>query len=140
TTVLPQNAYHIRTLSRDLSKLSKLLPNCEMRCINCRSLPSPFLSEHNYKHQIWLANKPSILQVNRIGFSLVLSLRTRALPSPIFFAATSPVTGKLSVLLQTSAVCLFAYWVANFVVPNIILKDLQSNKTNEDGENPGEDE
>ncbi|KAK4439781.1 hypothetical protein Salat_0313000 [Sesamum alatum] len=111
-----------------------------MKCINSRSLLSPLLSDHKYKHQLSANRKPSSAQWNRNGFSSV-SLRTRALPSPIFLAASSPAAaGKLSVLLQTSAVCLFAYFVANFVVPELILKDLKSKETNKDGENPAEDE
>lgn len=39
-----------------------------------------------------------------------------------------------------SAVCLFAFWVANFVVPEYILKDIKAKETKEDGENPAEDE
>ncbi|KAL0443358.1 UNVERIFIED_CONTAM: hypothetical protein Slati_2058500 [Sesamum latifolium] len=111
-----------------------------MKCVNSQSLLSPLLSHHKYQHQFW-KSKPSSLQSNPNGFSPV-SLRTRALPpSPIFLAATSPAAaGKLSVLLQTSAVCLFAYFIANFVVPELILKDLQSKEANKDGENPAEDE
>ncbi|KAG8386112.1 hypothetical protein BUALT_Bualt03G0115100 [Buddleja alternifolia] len=113
-----------------------------MKCINYHSLSSPLiLSKIKYKYPFWLPNKPSSkLQENSNVFSLV-SLRTRALHSHIFLAATSPPTaGKLSVLLQTSAVCLFAYWIANFVVPEMILKDLQAKKIDENGENSIEDE
>lgn len=34
--------------------------------------------------------------------------------------------------LVHSAGLLFVYWIANFVVPEFILKDLQSDNTNED--------
>ena len=39
--------------------------------------------------------------------------------------------------MMGSGVCLVAYWVANFVVPEIVLKDLQSK---EKEENSNEDE
>ncbi|KAK6153809.1 hypothetical protein DH2020_013448 [Rehmannia glutinosa] len=107
-----------------------------MRCIKCESLHSPLFSEHNDKHQNWPANKPCMLKANRNSYPSLVSLRTRAVPA---LAAALQPAGKLSVLLQTSAVCLFAYWVANFVMPEIILKDLRSkNSTNEDAENPEE--
>ncbi|XP_011095412.1 uncharacterized protein LOC105174880 [Sesamum indicum] len=111
-----------------------------MKCINSQSQLSPLPSHHKYKHQ-FCESKPSSMRLNPNGFSFV-SLRTRSLPpSPIFLAATSPAAaGNLSVLLQTSAVCLFAYFVANFVVPELILKDLRSKEANKDGENPAEDE
>ncbi|KAF3614196.1 putative rab3 GTPase-activating protein catalytic subunit-like, partial [Capsicum annuum] len=45
-------------------------------------------------------------------------------------AINSPAaSGDLSVLLQTGAVMLFMYWIANFVVPQFILKDLQDDST-----------
>ncbi|CAN4103999.1 unnamed protein product [Withania somnifera] len=45
-------------------------------------------------------------------------------------AVNSPATsGDLSVLLQTGAVMLFIYWIANFVVPEFILKGLQDDST-----------
>ncbi|KAK6153845.1 hypothetical protein DH2020_013484 [Rehmannia glutinosa] len=109
-----------------------------MRCINCESLHYPLFSEqHNDKHQNWPANKlPCMVKANRNSYRSLVSLRTRAAPA---LAAALQPAGKLSVLLQTSAVCLFAYWVANFVMPEIILKDLRSkNSTNEDAENPEE--
>ncbi|KAL1537789.1 hypothetical protein AAHA92_30270 [Salvia divinorum] len=87
--------------------------------------PSPPLPLR--RHTIWPPNKARALQ---------LTTTTAALPC-IILAATAPPAGKLSVLLQTGGVCLVAYWVANFVVPGIVLKDLQSK---EKEENPSEDE
>ncbi|KAH6822807.1 hypothetical protein C2S53_017103 [Perilla frutescens var. hirtella] len=113
-----------------------------MNCINSPSLSSPpssiYVHRHTHKHQIWPANKPLSLQLNGNGNDFSLST-PRALPSLIILATTAPPAGKLSVLLQTGAVCLVAYWVANFVVPGIILKDLQSKHTNQNDENPDED-
>ncbi|KAL8462513.1 hypothetical protein ACS0TY_033518 [Phlomoides rotata] len=116
-----------------------------MKCCNCQLLllsPSPLLIPHHInKHQIWITNKPCILQVKGNGNSLSSSSGINALPSTILLATTSSLpTAKLSVLLQTSAVCLIAYWVANFVVPNFILKDFQSNNTDDDAKNPADDE
>nr|XP_009795292.1 PREDICTED: uncharacterized protein LOC104242020 isoform X1 [Nicotiana sylvestris] len=52
--------------------------------------------------------------------------------SSYFFIAAANSPRDLSVLLQTSAVMLFMYWIANFVVPGIILKDLQDDSTTRD--------
>ncbi|KAG6393752.1 hypothetical protein SASPL_144321 [Salvia splendens] len=82
-----------------------------------------------------------MMSINHPSPPLPLRLRlhlttTAALPC-IILAATAPPAGKLSVLLQTGGVCLVAYWVANFVVPGIVLKDFQSK---EKEENSSEDE
>ncbi|KAL8033538.1 hypothetical protein ABFX02_13G165900 [Erythranthe guttata] len=112
-----------------------------MKCITSRSLRSQLFSDHKYKHQNEFINR-NINYTNR-SFSLALSFRTRSLPaaSSIFLAASAPVVGgKLSVLLQTGGVCLFAYWVVNFAVPEFIIKDIQSRVEKEDGDNPSEED
>ncbi|KAL2523709.1 Uncharacterized protein Adt_08763 [Abeliophyllum distichum] len=108
-----------------------------MKCINCHSSLSPTLSERRYT-QIKTDNflrfssvKSAWLQKGGNGFSPV-SVRTMALPSYPFLAAASPAASPdLAVLLRTSALLLFAYWIANFVVPQIVYKDLQFDKTDE---------
>lgn len=35
--------------------------------------------------------------------------------------------------IYNSAVMLFVYWIANFVMPELIMKDIQSDKTKTDG-------
>nr|XP_027061460.1 uncharacterized protein LOC113688055 [Coffea arabica]XP_027061526.1 uncharacterized protein LOC113688079 [Coffea arabica] len=59
---------------------------------------------------------------------------TRVTSAPLFLAATSPPpnSGDFSVLFQTSAVMLLMYWIANFVVPWWVLKDLEVDKTNDE--------
>ncbi|XP_030553272.1 uncharacterized protein LOC115757227 [Rhodamnia argentea] len=55
-------------------------------------------------------------------------------------AAAAPAkTGDISVFLQTGAVLLLAYWIANFVVPDLISKYLGFDKINED-ENSEDDD
>ncbi|KAL3508468.1 hypothetical protein ACH5RR_027869 [Cinchona calisaya] len=61
------------------------------------------------------------------------ALPTRVASATLFLAATSPPNpGDLSVLFQTSAVMLLMYWIANFIVPELALKDLQGDETNEE--------
>ncbi|KAL7130938.1 hypothetical protein ABFS83_13G166000 [Erythranthe nasuta] len=107
-----------------------------MKCITSHTLHSQLFSDQKYKHQNEFTNR---------SFSIALSFRTRSLPaaaaSSIFLAASAPVVGgKLSVLLQTGGVCLFAYWVVNFAVPEFILKDIQSRVEKKDGDNPSEED
>ncbi|KAI3673814.1 hypothetical protein L6452_39944 [Arctium lappa] len=67
-------------------------------------------------------------------------LRTKAMAitsSHLVVLGVSPppaATGDLSVLIPTSAGFLFLYWIANFVVPRIIMKDLESEDANKDQE------
>ncbi|XP_042485227.1 uncharacterized protein LOC122065484 [Macadamia integrifolia] len=61
--------------------------------------------------------------------------RTQALAaSSLVLGAASPPasTGDVSVLLQMSAVLLMAYWISNFVVPDIISKALHFDKPSRD--------
>ncbi|XP_019226228.1 PREDICTED: uncharacterized protein LOC109207709 [Nicotiana attenuata] len=72
---------------------------------------------------------------------LIAPLRAVDIPisSSSFFIAAANSPRDLSVLLQTSAVMLFMYWIANFVVPGIILKDLQDDSTTRDKKTDGKD-
>ncbi|KAL2472955.1 uncharacterized protein Fot_48691 [Forsythia ovata] len=121
-----------------------------MKCINCHSPLSLTPFEGRYMQQIktdkfflFSSAKSAWLQKSWNGFSPV-SVRTMALPASPFLAAVSPAASPdLAVLLRTSALLLFAYWIANFVVPQIVYKDLQLDKTNENNspndKNPPED-
>ncbi|KAJ6816203.1 uncharacterized protein M6B38_417665 [Iris pallida] len=42
-------------------------------------------------------------------------------------AAPKAIGGDISVLIPVSALLLFMYWVANFIVPGIVAKELQEN-------------
>ncbi|ONK74944.1 uncharacterized protein A4U43_C03F11710 [Asparagus officinalis] len=65
-------------------------------------------------------------------------LRIRALNTAVTIAVNSSAHGgDISVLIPVSAVLLFMYWIANFVVPDIVQKDLQE-KDSGAGEEPGQ--
>ncbi|KAL8215726.1 hypothetical protein R6Q57_022563 [Mikania cordata] len=57
--------------------------------------------------------------------------------SHLVVLAVSPpaTTGDISVLIPTSVAFIFLYWIANFVIPEIIMKDLQSEDANEEDQN-----
>jgi hypothetical protein len=60
------------------------------------------------------------------------SIKTKAIP--IANSLLLGVTNKpdIMVFLGTSAVLVFMFWISNFVVPEMVLKDLQSDQTSED--------
>ncbi|GJZ34837.1 hypothetical protein Tco_0580654 [Tanacetum coccineum] len=59
--------------------------------------------------------------------------------SMVVLAVNSPATtGDLSVLIPTSAAFLLLYYIANFVVPEILMKDLEADDATRD-QNPNED-
>ncbi|KAL8127323.1 hypothetical protein AgCh_014296 [Apium graveolens] len=68
--------------------------------------------------------------------NIVSPLRTNALTSSLVLGVESVAaySGDLKVLLRTTTGLLFVYWIANFVVPELIMKDLQSDNTEEDQE------
>nr|POE83012.1 hypothetical protein CFP56_42955 [Quercus suber] len=63
----------------------------------------------------------------------LLAPRTNAIPISLLLAASSEVKpgGDISVLLPVSAVLLSAYFLANFIVPTFIMKDLGFDKESE---------
>ncbi|XP_059645770.1 uncharacterized protein LOC132287541 [Cornus florida] len=72
--------------------------------------------------------------LRRQNIPTTIHVSTKAISTSIVLGVTAPAEsgGDITVLLQTSAVFLFVYWIANFVVPDIISKDLQFDKTSED--------
>ncbi|KAJ7963782.1 Glutathione transport system permease gsiD [Quillaja saponaria] len=116
--------------------------------MKCIQLNSPLLPLHSQlKHQqqlrhakqLWpTTNKPT-RTIQLIQHSASLSpLQTKALPHSILFAATSPPkTGDISVFIQTSGLLLFVYWIANFVVPDLISKYYGFDKVSEDQKDDG---
>ncbi|KAK1407019.1 hypothetical protein QVD17_38629 [Tagetes erecta] len=51
----------------------------------------------------------------------------------VVLAVNSPATaGDISVLIPTSVLFFFLYWIANFVVPKMIMKDLETDDANQD--------
>ncbi|KAK2990034.1 hypothetical protein RJ640_004712 [Escallonia rubra] len=119
-----------------------------MKCIHyCHRPLTPLFSQLNYKQKmkgvglLWLSTTEPTAPLRRRNISSPTApQRTKAInPSMVLGASPPAATGDLSVLLQTSAVLLFAYWIANFVVPDIIAKDLQLDKAGEEQKSIDED-
>ncbi|XP_052178858.1 uncharacterized protein LOC127792416 [Diospyros lotus] len=112
-----------------------------MRCIHqCYSPFFPSLSRSKFRQQ---PNAARLLHPD----TPLARRRTRRKPMAVsstalvLAAAASPAkSGDISVLLQTSAVLLFAYGIANFVVPEIISRDLQFDQTSKDDDSPSEND
>lgn len=105
-----------------------------MKCII--NLHSPILlkiSTNKFTFQYHKSKPICLLEQQHYDTNLATGFvkRKRNLLIPPLKAVNSPATsGDLSVLLQTGAVMLFIYWIANFVVPEFIMKDLQDESTN----------
>ncbi|KAK4341864.1 hypothetical protein RND71_037680 [Anisodus tanguticus] len=103
-----------------------------MNCINFHSSillklqSSKFTCHHHKSKPICLLEQQHYNAKLATGF--VKEKRTMLI-SPIRAVNSTAASGDLSVLLQTGAVMLFMYWIANFVVPGIVLKDLQEDST-----------
>ncbi|URD76186.1 hypothetical protein MUK42_08394 [Musa troglodytarum] len=103
-----------------------------MESISCPS-PSPpphsFLGHHSAKPrrrhgQLFLLTKSPKHRHNLLF--LAISPTQQALGNSLDAAATSPAAaGDLSVLVPVSALLLSIYWVANFIVPGMITRELQ---------------
>ncbi|MCD7452445.1 hypothetical protein HAX54_016552 [Datura stramonium] len=111
--------------------------------MNCLRIPSPILLkistnkfrwQHYKSKPFWLVEQQQQHYNAKLatGFvkgkrSVLISPIRAVVDIPFLLAANSPAAAPrdLSVLLQTSGVMLFMYWITNFVVPQFILKDLQ---------------
>nr|XP_043638774.1 uncharacterized protein LOC122609889 [Erigeron canadensis] len=70
---------------------------------------------------------PLLVNPARTKSSSTMASMGAGITSSVVLAVNSPATtGDLSVLIPTSAVFLFLYWIANFVVPEFVVKDLES--------------
>ncbi|TMX04463.1 hypothetical protein EJD97_008878 [Solanum chilense] len=104
-----------------------------MQCII--NLHSPILlkfSTNKFTFQYHKSKPICLLEQQHYDTKLATGFvkRKRNLLIPPLKAVNSPsASGDLSVLLQTGAVMLFIYWIANFVVPEFIMKDLQDEST-----------
>ncbi|KAJ8497561.1 hypothetical protein OPV22_008113 [Ensete ventricosum] len=106
-----------------------------MESIGCPSPslpPHSFLSHHSAKPrrrrsaQLLLLLTKSPKHRNNLLFLAVSPTQQQALSNSLNAAATSPAAGgDLSVLVPISALLLSIYWVANFIVPGMITKELQ---------------
>ncbi|KAJ0046984.1 hypothetical protein Pint_04099 [Pistacia integerrima] len=98
-------------------------------------------SHLNHKHKMLHTNNNEPL---RLSSSEKPTRLTRKFPSLRAFAVTDsyytlvlaatspPKSGDISVFLQTSAVMLLVYLIANFLVPSIISKSLELDEEKED--------
>ncbi|KAH7860450.1 hypothetical protein Vadar_013551 [Vaccinium darrowii] len=82
----------------------------------------------NTAQLLWLTRN----QPNKHMYNQNSSVKTKAIP--IANSLLLGVTKKpdITVFLGTSALLLFMFWISNFVVPEMVLKDLQSDQTSED--------
>lgn len=113
-----------------------------MNCINCCPPSIPSMVTHGEAKPKQYFNSVESFRPSSISKASWLlrwqnrgygSFTPRATPASLFLAATSPPnSGDFSVIFQTSAVMLFMYWIANFVVPEFVMKDLQVDEANKD--------
>ncbi|KAI8006082.1 hypothetical protein LOK49_LG07G03395 [Camellia lanceoleosa] len=104
----------------------------------------PILSHPKYTQQLKHTAKLLWLTSNQPTSHLYkyqnTSLKTKAVTNSLALGVSSVAKpADISILLQTSAVLLFVYWIANFIVPDIILKDLQSNQASKE-QKPNDDD
>ncbi|KAM7498902.1 hypothetical protein LguiA_023316 [Lonicera macranthoides] len=112
-----------------------------MGCIYCHCPLFPIHSELKHKQNLqrankllWLStNEPISLLPQRQNALSPSPLRTKAVASSLLLVATAQAKPPdLNVLLLTGSGFLFLYWITNFVVPDIVLKDFQVDKSGED--------
>lgn len=113
---------------KSINHHTQLLPTQKL---NCFSTPSGISPRHNFYLPInHVRTKPNAMSMGVASSSMVV------------LAVNSPATtGDLSVLIPTSAAFLLLYYIANFVVPEILMKDLEADdatreKPNEDANMP----
>ncbi|KAF8391530.1 hypothetical protein HHK36_023835 [Tetracentron sinense] len=111
-----------------------------MESIHCYSPLLPIFSQFKHKQLettklLWLPSHEPVELLRRQNLPSLLPLRTQAFTtSSLVVGVTSspPASGDLSVFIETSALLLLFYWIANFVVPDMISKYPQSEKPKED--------
>ncbi|KAK4804530.1 hypothetical protein SAY86_004347 [Trapa natans] len=131
-----------------------------MECVAHTLPPSPFLPSHRqlqsshrflgFNHEPWMILKhpPEVIRRSALFISApappVRNRTANAVVDFCFIAAAPPAkSGDISVFLQTSAVLLGTYWVANFLVPDLISKYFGFEKAgigNEDDQNKPKEE
>ncbi|XP_060188521.1 uncharacterized protein LOC132617525 [Lycium barbarum] len=108
-----------------------------MKCICLHSpillkLPSTkFICQYHKSKPICLLEQQQHYKAKLATCFIIKGKRT-LLIAPLKAINSPAASGDLSVLVQTGAVMLFMYWIANFVVPGIVLKDLQDDSTTND--------
>ncbi|PIA26933.1 hypothetical protein AQUCO_08500020v1 [Aquilegia coerulea] len=122
-----------------------------MECIHNHYQLLPISSHVKLKNNsktaklLWLPIKePTDLVRRQQNFSSILSQRTQVLnnssllvgltSSPSIATATTNTGPNITVFIATSASLLFLYWIANFFVPSIVIKHLDSTNSNDEQE------
>ncbi|PPR90495.1 hypothetical protein GOBAR_AA30187 [Gossypium barbadense] len=109
-----------------------------MSCLHCYSPFLPLNSQLKHKQKL-KAKRHLRLFSTESSPNLVLQTRnvnsrTNATSNPLFIAAKVPPSqsGDITVFLQTSALLLVVYFLANFVAPYFISKYFEFDKIGED--------
>ncbi|XP_059285246.1 uncharacterized protein LOC132038606 [Lycium ferocissimum] len=102
--------------------------------MKCICLHSPILLKLPSNKVICQYHKSKLLEQQqhykaKLATCFIIKGKRTLLIAPLKAINSPAASGDLSVLLQTGAVMLFMYWIANFVVPGIVLKDLQDDST-----------
>ncbi|KAK8706027.1 hypothetical protein V6N13_049608 [Hibiscus sabdariffa] len=108
-----------------------------MSCLHCHS---PFLPLNSQLNKQKLKPKQQLLLFssepapNLVLLKQNVHMRTNATSTPLFIAAKIPPSqsGDIAVFLQTSALLLVVYFLANFVAPYFISKYFEFDKVGED--------
>ncbi|OMP04375.1 hypothetical protein COLO4_09684 [Corchorus olitorius] len=115
-----------------------------MGCLHCHSSFLPLHSQLKpkqklvAKQQLWLFCKAPRLVLQQQNVHSIVSLRTNAIShNSLFVGANIPPSqsGDITVFLQTSALLLVVYFLANFVAPYFISKYFGFDKVGEDQKN-----
>ncbi|GMH24992.1 hypothetical protein Nepgr_026835 [Nepenthes gracilis] len=123
-----------------------------LSCSNqCQFLAVELFSQKNHRRKVdMVIGPPSWLSGGSVNgaqklrkqrhekISSEVSWRANAFPTPLVLAVARQPP-DISVIIQTSAVMLFFYWMANFVVPQIVSKNFQQDQTSGNVEADGTD-
>ncbi|TYJ48755.1 hypothetical protein E1A91_A01G085700v1 [Gossypium mustelinum] len=136
STSYPNNLTH-RYSSQDCKSKFSIL-RIAMSCLHCYSPFLPLNSQLKHKQKL-KAKRHLRLFSTESSPNLVLQTRnvnsrTNATSNPLFIAAKVPPSqsGDITVFLQTSALLLVVYFLANFVAPYFISKYFEFDKIGED--------
>ncbi|GAB4849615.1 hypothetical protein Ancab_004409 [Ancistrocladus abbreviatus] len=119
--------------------------------INYQSPALHLFAQKNWREKVdminlsWLSGGNTILSIGRHQRRRHLISETSHLrrPDAIHSSFIMTVTRRspdISVLLLTSAVLIFMYWLANFVVPAIVSKSFEQDETTDKQKAPAADE
>ncbi|XP_078149421.1 uncharacterized protein LOC144544735 [Carex rostrata] len=102
--------------------------------ISCFSQVALIRSRRNQQQQITclLLRQEKQRTVLGLHASFKIRARLRAQPLDMVLGYVPPEERDLSVMIPVSALLFFFYWIANWVVPSFIMKDLEKDETPED--------